>query len=223
MTKFCRHQLRTTDVAGARAFYASVLGSGAAVDAVPLPPEVAARGAPPHWLGHLGVGDVERTADAFVARGALRLGPTRPAPGGGQTAILRDPGGAVVALTTSTDARTNAVWYVLHTSDLARASASYVEICGWQLTERIDLGPLGEYQQFAWTPGGPNAGAITDITKRPGVHPHWLIHFPVPAIAAAIAAVSASGGELITQLATPDGAQIAVCHDPQGAIFALRA
>jgi predicted enzyme related to lactoylglutathione lyase len=38
----------------------------------------------------------------------------------------------------------------------------------------------------------------------------------------AIAAVNAGGGEIITQLTTPDGARIAVCHDPQGAIFALR-
>jgi len=35
--RFCRVQLRTTDVASARAFYAAVLGDGVATDIVPLP------------------------------------------------------------------------------------------------------------------------------------------------------------------------------------------
>ncbi len=84
MTHFSRFTLRTTDVTAARAFSASILGDGS-LDIVPLPAEAAARGAPAHWLGHLGVDDVEGMAHAFVARGATRLGPSRLAPETGIT------------------------------------------------------------------------------------------------------------------------------------------
>jgi predicted enzyme related to lactoylglutathione lyase len=223
MTRFCRYELRTTDLTAARAFYARVLGR-AGIDAVPLPADAAARGAPPHWLGHLGVEDVEGTARAFVDRGATRLGPTRPGAAGGEVAIVRDPGGAVVALATAPAAPRpgDGVWHVLHAADFARAAASYTDLFSWQLTDRLDLGPLGVYRHFAWSPGGANVGAVTDISARPGVHPHWLFHFAVSAIDGAVAAVREHGGEVIAQVATPDRARIAVCHDPQGAIFALR-
>jgi hypothetical protein len=73
------------------------LSPGIRQDIVSLPESAVARGARAHWLGHLGVEDVERAAWAFVDRDATRLGPTRPTDGG-DVAIVRDPGGAVVAL-----------------------------------------------------------------------------------------------------------------------------
>src|SRR5688500_17363561 len=95
--RIVRYRLRTTDAAGARSFYSALLGdSGHDIDE--LPAQARARGAVPHWLGLIGVEDAERTADAFVGRGAVRLGPTLVAPRGGRVVTLRDPGGAVVAL-----------------------------------------------------------------------------------------------------------------------------
>jgi predicted enzyme related to lactoylglutathione lyase len=143
---------------------------------------------------------------------------------GGQVAVVRDPGGAVVGLATppATPAGPVVVWHVLHAADLAAAIAGYGDLCGWQPGDPTDLGPLGVYHRFTWSPGGAPVGAFTDITRRPGVHPHWLFHFGVPALAPAIAAVTAAGGELIARVTPPDGTPIATCHDPQGAIFALR-
>jgi predicted enzyme related to lactoylglutathione lyase len=222
MTRFCRFELRTTDVAAARAFYAAVLGQGDA-DIVPLPEQAAARGAPAHRLGHLGVDDVEHSAAAFVARGATRLGPTRPIAGGGEGAIVRDPGGAVVGLATppAVPTRADVAWYLLNTADLPRASATYRELCGWQLTDRLDAGPLGVFHQFAWQFGGANVGSMADIAGRPGVHPHWLFHFSVAALEPALGAVRASGGGVFGSFGLPGGARSAVCDDPQGAAFAL--
>jgi predicted enzyme related to lactoylglutathione lyase len=223
MTRFCRFELRTTNVAAARAFYATVLGEGGA-DIVPLPEAAAARGAPAHWLGHLGVDDVEGAACAFVERGAARLGPTRPTVDGGEVAIVHDPGGAVVAVATppSAPARANVVWHQLHTTDLARATASYRELFGWQLTDRLDLGALGVHQQFAWYAGGASVGSMADTAGLPGVHPHWLFHFRVAALEPALVAVRAAGGVVIGPTVLPGGHRIAVCDDPQGAAFALR-
>jgi predicted enzyme related to lactoylglutathione lyase len=224
MTRFCRVQLRTTDVAAARAFYARVLGDGVAPDVAVLPDDAVARGARPHWLGHIGVDDVEAVARAFVERGATRLGPTRPLDGGGQIAILRDPGAAVVALATPPPAlpRNHVVWCLLNTADFARASAAYCQLLGWQLTDRLDLGALGVYHHFAWSAGEANAGAMSDIAGRPGVHPHWLFHFRVPVLDAALDVVRAQGGLVIGPFRAPSGERIAVCDDPQGGAFALR-
>lgn len=223
MTRFCRFELRTTDVAAARAFYAELLGEHGA-DIVPLPAEAAARGARAHWLGHLGVGDVERTAREFVGLGATRLGPTRPAPGGGEVAIVRDPGGAVVALATPplVPARTDVVWHLLNTGDLERCIASYRELFGWRFTERLELGAFGVFHPFTWNPGGADVGSMADITGRPGVHPHWLFHFRVAALEPALARVRAAGGIVMGPIELPGGERLAVCDDPQGAAFALR-
>jgi uncharacterized protein len=223
MTRFCRYELRTTNVTAARAFYATILADGGA-DIVPLPAEAAARGARPHWLGHLGVEDVEGAARAFVERGATRLGPTRPTSDGGEVAIVRDPGAAVVALATrpSTPARPDVVWHALNASDLARATASYCDLFGWHLTEPVDLGALGVLQQFAWQPGEASVGSMADIAGRPGVHPHWLFQFRVAALEPALVAVRAAGGVVIGPTVLPSGERIAVCDDPQGAAFGLR-
>ena len=94
MAKLCRFELRTTDADAARAFYGSILGHERSV-IWPLHEQALARGARPHWLGQIGVegSDFDRVADAFVARGATRLGPTLLRADGSQTAVLRDPGG----------------------------------------------------------------------------------------------------------------------------------
>src|SRR5882672_3356246 len=97
MAKFCRFDLRTTDADAARVFYARILGHDRAV-IWPLHEQALARGARPHWLGQIGVEDAERVAASFVERGATQLGPTRPTPDGGEAVVLRDPGGALVAV-----------------------------------------------------------------------------------------------------------------------------
>ena len=221
MAKFCRFDLRTTDAGGARAFYASLLGHDRAT-IWPLHEQALARGARPHWLGSLGVPDVERVAAAFVERGATPLGPPRPNADGGQTAVLRDPGGAVVAVSTpppaSAGASVDVVWHVLNTNDAARARASYRELFGWD----VDLGAHGALHQFAWQAGGPSAGAIADVAGRPGVHPHWLFFFEVDALDPAMAATRDAGGVVVDRLVLPGGERGCVCDDPQGAAFALR-
>jgi predicted enzyme related to lactoylglutathione lyase len=219
--RFVRLQLRTTDVAAAGAFYASLLGA-APGEIVPLPAEAAARGAPPHWLGHLGVDDVERAAAAFVARGAHRLGPTRPVPGGGEVAILRDPGGSVVALASppgEAAPSAAAAWHELASDDLARAAETYRDLLGWELGVRDDLGVHGVHQRFAWQPGGEAAGSMGATAGRPGVHPQWLVPLPLEP---ALGAVRAAGGVVVGPFALGGGERFAACDDPQGAAFGLR-
>jgi predicted enzyme related to lactoylglutathione lyase len=223
MAKFWRFELRTTDAEAARAFYASILGHERAV-VWPLHEQALARGARPHWLGHLRVEDAERASEAFVERGALRLGPTRPMADGGQVAVLRDPGGAIVALSTppaNAAPTVDVVWQVLNTKDAARATANYCELFAWQLGDRVELEGHGVFQEFAWHLGGPAVGAIGDIASRPGVHPQWLFFFEVDRLERAISATRAAGGLVLEPFVLPNGQRSCVCDDPQGAAFAL--
>src|SRR4051794_39161194 len=95
--RFVNYHLRTTDIPAARAFYAAVLGKNHA-EIFQLHEQALARGARPHWLGYLDVGEVDAMASAFGARGATPLGPKWVNPQGLEAAVVRDPGGAVVAL-----------------------------------------------------------------------------------------------------------------------------
>lgn len=224
MTPFFKLTLRTTDAEGARAFYASVLGARA-LHIVPLHEAALARDARPHWLGYLDVGDVDLAASSFTARGATALSPSLVNPEGLKMQVLRDPGGAIVALgrpPAPTPPPGDVGWYLLHTQDVERATANYGALCGWEFKPPVDAGPHGVLHPFSWEPGGPPVGSMADVAGRAGVHPHWLFHLRVPSLDAAVEAARAGGGTVLGPFTTPAGWRVAVCDDPQGAAFALR-
>src|SRR5262245_46939262 len=135
---FFRYSLRTTDPTAARAFYAEALGlvlpdgmsEGSMLEAWPLHERARARGAPPHWLGHIAVDDVEVTMNRLVGLGSERLGPTVNAQDGTPFATLRDPFGSVVAVRArGGEANDSPVaWHQLHTRDADAAWTLYHEL-----------------------------------------------------------------------------------------------
>lgn len=224
MTSFFQVTLRTSDVDASRAFYAAVLGVPA-LHIVQLHEQAVARGARPHWLGHLDVDDVDRAAAAFVERGAIPLGPKWVNPEGLEAAVMKDPGGALVALAKPPPGARkpgpDVAWVVLNTTDVQRAQSDYGELFGWEFHPPSDLQDLGVFHPFSWAQGGAPVGSMTDIRGRLGVHPHWLVHFRVAALVPSVNAVQAAGGRVIGPFTLPTGEQVAVCDDPQGAAFAL--
>ena len=223
--RFFQIQLRTSEVERARTFYASVLGD-CALNVVPLHEHAVARGARPHWLGYLDVGDVEGAAASFVERGATTLRPPWVDAEGLKSAVMRDPGGAIVALARAGPVGVaegpEVAWYLLHTADVERAKENYGECMGWVFDVAFEIAPHGVFHPFAWEPGGSPVGSMSDIATRPGVHPHWLFFLRVAALDGAIAAVRAGGGSVVGPVTLPSGARIAVCDDPQGAAFGLQ-
>jgi uncharacterized protein len=232
MNKFFRYTLRTSDVGAARAFYSAVLGDGDA-DVVQLHEQAVARGARPHWLGFIDVrntGEVEAAASAFVARGASPLAPKWVNPEGLEAAVMRDPGGAIVALakpppapvdTGSRVCGAEVVWHLLNTNDVDRAKSNYGELFGWEFKESQDLGSHGVFHPFAWERGEPAVGSMADVSARSGVHPHWLFHLHVAALDPALDAVRANGGTVVGPFVLPNGDRVGICDDPQGAAFGL--
>lgn len=220
-SRFSRYLLRTTDVEAAAAFYGAVLercGDGI----LPLHESAIARGARPHWLGHIGVrelGGAEAMAARFVERGATRLGPP---PGAGDFVILRDPGGAIVALTDRTaESSAGVLWHQLNTRDPDIAATNYSALFKWSFADKLDLGPLGRHQRFAFGASESSAGLISDVEGRPEVHTHWLFFFSVPSLDVAVDRVRRHGGIVIGPIELPNGARVAACDDAQGAAFGL--
>lgn len=226
MHRFCRYQLRTTDVAGASAFYRDLFGArfwSDGVAATELPAQAAARGAPAHWLGELGVDDVDDVARRFIGRGASRLGP--PPTGRGDTrVIVRDPFGAILALTSRDPAlaSTPVAWHLLCARDEATAFATYAELFDWQSIGTLDQGPTGgRHVLFSWDGGFDVAGSVSDLATKPGVHAQWLFFFPTANLDDAVQRVRDGGGVALPITVTPQGHRVAPCEDPQGAAFAL--
>ncbi|XXF77793.1 VOC family protein [Myxococcaceae bacterium GXIMD 01537] len=239
--EFGWYELRTTNLEAAREFYTRVArleadvhpgrtllrAEGRLLGAIsPLPERAASQGAPPHWLGHIGVADVEAHVRRFVALGATQLGPTQRSAEGTSVALLRDPLGAIVALSSRADltAHPRVAWHELHSKDEARAASLYSEMFGWRLTQTLPLGDaLGLYQLYTWKQDGTSVGGMSSAARLPGIHPHWLFYFDVGSIDEALADVRALGGRVLNgPQPVSNGARVAQCEDPQGGAFALR-
>lgn len=225
---FIRYELRTIEVDAARAFYAKLLGYDRAV-IWPLHEQARARGAMPHWLGSVGVAGVEQldgTAEEFVTRGATVLGPRHPTPDGRHAAVLRDPGGAILGLTTaagpSVAPAVEVSWRVLNTNHIADAVRNYETLFGWKIARDAAVGPYGTFHEFWWDTLQPrSAGAMADVAGRMGVHPHWLFFFDVESLDPAVELTRQAGGTAIDGVVTPTGERVAICEDPQRAAFGL--
>ncbi|HTV03649.1 MAG TPA: VOC family protein [Luteitalea sp.] len=226
MHRFCRYALRTTDVTSASDFYRGVFGDrfwSEGVAVAELPAQAAARGAPAHWLGEIAVDGVDNVARRFIERGASRLGP--PPSGHGDTrVVLRDPFGAILALTSRslTPRSTSVAWHMLCARDEATAFATYAELFDWQSLGTLDQGATGgRHVLFSWDGSVDVAGSVCDLATRPGVHAQWLFFFATANLDDALARVRANGGLTLAVSDTPQGHRVAPCEDPQGAAFAL--
>jgi predicted enzyme related to lactoylglutathione lyase len=237
---FHAYDLRTTDLEAAQAFYSALMGwrvqrSGASRvflageqrvgELMALPERARALGAPAHWLGHIGVDEVEASARRFVALGGQLLGPVQQTEQGRRVAVLRDPQGAVFAMSSvrSGFGSGAVAWHELNTTDREHAWASYSELFGWRATGTFELGPeLGTYQLFTWDGAGREVGGMVNTARTPSIHTHWLFYLAVEDLDAALEKVRALGGRVLNgPMQVPGGDRVAQCEDQQGAAFAL--
>ena len=111
---YCWNELLTKDVAGAWAFYGGLFGwkvqtmdmgpsgkytiwmrgTDRAGGCMAMPPELAASGAPPHWMGYVEVADVDASARKATELGGKVCHGPADIPGIGRFAVLTDPQGA---------------------------------------------------------------------------------------------------------------------------------
>ena len=245
--RFVWYELMTTDVKLARAFYASVVGWGARDASMPgspyslftigdfpvaglmnMPEEARRTGAPPHWIGYVGVDDVDAAVERTKQLGGAVYVPPTDVPNISRFSVVADPQMATLAVVKgqkSGPARSAEVgapgrvgWHELLAADWEEAFAFYSELFGWQKADS-HVGVMGTYQEFS--AGGETIGGM--FTKPATLPlPFWLYYFNIDDIQAAARRVEAGGGQILYgPTAVPGGALILHCTDPQGAIFAL--
>ena len=244
---FVWYELSTTSMAAARAFYSAVLGwatddapmpgmpyiigkaGGAPVAGImDLPPHLRQAGVPPHWNAYLACADVDATAKAMQADGAVvHLAPT-DIPQVGRFAVMADPAGAAFMLfkPLPSDAPQpvrhapgTVGWHELYTSDVPGALAFYGKYFGLKKLQTHDMGDMGPYEIF-----GIGDEPLGGMMNRPPQVPVsvWNFVFTVSDINDAVARVKASGGQILMgPMEVPGGQKVANCLDPQGAAFAV--
>lgn len=245
---FVWHELMTTDAEAAARFYGDVVGwksqdaglsdrrytivsvgesgVGGIMD---LPPEVAAAGARPGWIGYIGTDDVDSCAARVRDAGGVIHRPAEDIPGVGRFAVVADPQGAVFVLFKGAAEMPGerpgpgtpgtVGWNELHAGEWQSAFAFYADLFGWEKAEAVDMGPMGTYQLFS-AGADPIGGMMTKTDAIPA--PFWLYYFTVDAVDAGAARVNAKGGKvLFGPQEVPGGMWILQCMDPQGAMFAL--
>jgi uncharacterized protein len=245
--RFVWYELVTTDIETAKAFYANVVGWGARDASMPglayslftvggspvaglmnVPEDARRTGVTPHWIGYVGVDDVDAAVDRIKQLGGAVYVPPTDVPNISRFSVVADPQMATLALVKgrkSGQAQSagpgvpgRVGWHELLAADWEKAFAFYAELFGWEKADS-HVGFMGAYQGFS--AGGEPIGGM--FTKPPTLPlPCWLYYFNVDDIQAAAKRVEAGGGQILYgPTAVPGGAWIVHCTDPQGAIFAL--
>ncbi|MGP0009974.1 MAG: VOC family protein, partial [Methylocella sp.] len=217
--RFVWYELMTTDIESAKAFYANVVGWGTRDAAMPglayslftvgdtpvaglmnLPEDMRRTGATPHWIGYVGVDDVDAAVDRIKQLGGAVHVPPTDVPNISRFSVVVDPQMATLTLVQGLKpgqaqsaelGKPGCVsWHELLAADWEKAFAFYGELFGWQKAD-ADIGPMGTYQLFSVE--GQTIGGM--FTKPPMVPvPFWLYYFSVGDIDAAAERVKAGGG-----------------------------
>jgi hypothetical protein len=180
-------------------------------------------GAPPHWLGHIGIEDVDETVTQAEGAGGSVLAPPMDIPEVGRMAVLRDPQGAAFSVFSSTSEEwtpTEGVflWDELHTTDVEGAKAFYGEVIGWSSSDR-DMGEGVTYTMFE-SGGEQRAGCMTIM--QPDMPPNWLTYIGTDDVDATCTRAEELGAQkLMGPMDIPGVGRSAVLTDPTGAVFAL--
>ena len=245
--RFVWYELMTTNVAIAKAFYASVvgwdtrnasmpgsayslftIGDAPVAGLVSVPADATRTGAAPQWIGYVGVDDVDAAVERIEQSGGAVYVPPTDVLNISRFSVVADPQMATLAVVTgrsSTQAqpaglstRGRVGWHELLAADWEKALAFYGELFGWQKADS-HVGVMGAYQDFS--AAGETIGGM--FTKPPTLPlPFWLYYFNIDDIEAAAQRVEAGGGQIVYgPIEVPGGPWIVHCTDPQGAIFAL--
>jgi predicted enzyme related to lactoylglutathione lyase len=180
-------------------------------------------GGPPHWLGSIGVEDVDETPREAEAAGGSILAAPMDIPEVGRLAVIGDPQGAAFAVYSSASEEWRPsegvfVWDELHTTDVDGAKAFYGEVVGWSASDR-DMGGGVTYTMFE-SGGEQRAGCMT--TMQPDMPPNWLTYIGTDDVDASCKRAEELGAQkMMGPMDIPGVGRSAVLMDPTGAAFAL--
>ena len=196
------HEVMSTDVAKAQAYYEAMFGwagqtmpmgdtpyvmfkAGEAPVAGMMP---AQGGAPSHWLSYIDVGDVDAVTARVPALGGEVLVPPFDIPNIGRCSILKDNTGAAVAFFQGVEgggesrdwnappAPFSVCWTELMTHDVDKACGFYGELVGWKVEA---MGP----DMKVFKVGEASVGSVGEIPPgAQGMPPYWMSYVLVPGV-----------------------------------------
>ncbi|MGA7096951.1 MAG: VOC family protein [Acidimicrobiia bacterium] len=225
--------LGTTDVDGARSFYAALFGweyqdedTGSGAYTMAYRNGLAAAGigalqgeASPSWTSYFAVDDANRIADAIEEHGGhVSMGPADVAEAG-RMAIASDPAGATFGIWQAGRHFGAAIvnehgglnWNELITDDIDAVAPFYQSVFGY------DVEPENGYRMFRI---GGREVAGGGNKPRPDIPNHWNVYFAVADMPTAITATESGGGTIVIEPRVAEGVGvIARISDPQGAAF----
>jgi predicted enzyme related to lactoylglutathione lyase len=179
--------------------------------------------APPQWLGHVLVDDVDATAGRAEAAGGSLLFEPMDAPEGRRFAVIRDPEGAAVSAYSSPGEPSPPQgvfgWDELYVDDIERAKSFYSEVFRWTTSE-LDMGAGRSYTMFSLG-DQQRAGALT---KPPGMQApaHWLVYILSDDVDGHAAKAKELGAQVFMEpFDIPTVGRLAILADPTGAPFGL--
>jgi uncharacterized protein len=241
---FIWHDLMTSDVNAAKAFYAEVVGwtfsaqmpdylvteaGGKGMGGImATPPELA--GMPSFWSGYIYVSDVDATCARIKSLGGKIHREAWDVPDVGRIAVVGDPTGANFNIMSPLpQAEGSALppssalgavgWNELHAGDLDAAWSFYSEMFGWSKGMVMPMGEMGDYVLFQID--GKDVGGMMKKQEMPPM-PMWLYYFNVDGIDAAVARITKGGGKIaMGPHQVPGGQWIVMALDPQGGSFQL--
>src|ERR1700732_4716655 len=173
-SRFVWYELMTTDIETAKAFYANVVGWGTrdaglaynlfTVGDAPvtglmnLPEDARRTGATPHWIGYVGVDDVDAAVDPIKQLGGAVYVPPTDVPDVSRFSVVADPQMATLTLVkwlhpgqekpAALRSPGHVGWHELSAVNWEKAFAFYGEIFGWQKVDANFAG-IVTYQLFS--------------------------------------------------------------------------
>ena len=237
----CWVDLGAPDVAASTAFYGAVLGwsffdsgeefghynicqvNGHAAAAIGPKQDPSQ---PTAWTVYLASDDADATAAAITANGGTVLADPFDVPGNGRMTVAMDPAGAAFGVWQAAgtigaeiyNEPGGLTWEDARLTDPDAARTFYTAVFGYTF-QNLEGAP-GDYTTFHL--GGDPLGGMGGMMGAPdGTPSHWVAHFAVADVDAAVAAATGGGGELLGDpMDTPFG-RMAFLTDSDGAVFAL--
>lgn len=208
-------------------FVADDTGGRMVAGATALGDDAGAAETRPQWLGSIGSSDVDATVAEAVALGARVVQPAADMPNVGRMAVLADPQGGMFGVYKPAHQAGGGdtphggySWHEFAASDLVSAFDFYQSLFGWQVLDRVPMGPMGEYLLYGRN--GKQEGGMYGITAGKGQHVGWLPYVSHQSADEAARRTVAAGGQIANgPMDVPGGGRIAHLIDPQGVMFAV--
>jgi predicted enzyme related to lactoylglutathione lyase len=206
---------------------ASVRGRTAAAISGQFPDEAAA-GVPPHWQMYITVADVDAAAATVEGAGGAVVAPPFDVFDAGRMSVVTDPAGAFVMLWQPKEHIGCGIvnepgaftWSELVAEPNDATAAFYESVVGLKMLSM----PMPDGTAYdGFTLDGTDATMVggSMAPQMPGTPPHWTIYFGAADVDAAAAQVKELGGTVMAEAFDIPVGRMAVCADPQGAIFNL--